>query len=510
MNHATMPTPSTPPARRIAHRLRPWLLATAAWALVQPVQAGTPGVDEPPPAGTPRPPQLPRFEDSRLANGLRVVVAPRHDLPLVTVALHLRPGALAESATGVASLTATLRTKGARRAGRVYGATALAQQAEALGGSLSAGADWHGTSLSMTVARSQLPAALALIRDVSLSPTLTEDELRRLKDETADGLKMALSDPGQLASQLMRRLDWGDDSPYGRSLTPAGLARLRLADLRAFHQRQLRPDGATLVISGDITLDDAQALAQSALGRWQAPASPTPAPAAAAKPSPEQPAAARAPSAVLLNLPGTGQSAVWVSAPGVALHSPERRVAQVAAAVLGGGYSARINTEVRIKRGLSYGASAGLESLEVGGRLHASAQTDHGNAAQVLALLRSEITRLGQEAPSAEELAARQATLVGGFGRQTGTTAGLTGVALDLIARQRPLGEAAQLVPELLAVSAEQVRDFAARHWQQAAGLRAVVVGDLAAAGPSLQTATPDAQVLEAATLDLDGLRLGR
>src|SRR4029453_9676811 len=105
--------------------------------------------------------------------------------------------------------------------------------------------------------------------------------------------------------------------------------------------------------------------------------------------------------------------------------SPDRRAAQVAATVLGGGYSARLNQEVRIKRGLSYGAFAEAESHEAGGMLIAQTQTNHPTAAQVLQLLRPEVARMGTDAPSREELAARQAVMIGGFSRRLETTGGL-------------------------------------------------------------------------------------
>jgi len=127
----------------------------------------------------------------------------------------------------------------------------------------------------------------------------------------------------------------------------------------------------------------------------------------------------------------------------------------------------------------------------------------------VAMLLKDEILRMGTAAPSADELAARQAALIGGFGRQVDTTAGLAGTVLNQVARNRPLAELKQYVPEILAVTPEQVKGFAAAHWQ-AKDLRTVVVGDLAAAGDSLKALDPKALVLEAGKLDLEAAGLAR
>jgi len=470
--------------------------AAGAWGL-------TPGVDAPPEPGTPRPLVVPAFEEAKLPNGVRVVVAPRHELPIVSVSLHLRLGAAADTDghAGLASLTAALRTKGATRNGKALDATQIARQAEALGSTLDSAADWRGSALTMTVATSKLADATALITDATLHPTLSEAELGRLREQTADALKLSLSDPMALAGLAARRAWWGA-SVFGGSTTPASLARIRRKDVLAFHQQQLRPELATLVVSGDVTLAQAVALATRQLGAWKGNRMALPE-------ARNEPASAATPATVLVNLPGAGQSGVVVMAPSVAYDAPDRRVAQVAGAVLGGGYSARLNQEVRIKRGLSYGASAGQDFQAVGGTLSAATQTNNATAAQVVELMRGEVVKMGEAVPAADELDARKATLVGNFGRQIETTGGLSAVAMDLIARGRPLSDAQKHAPEVMAVTAEQVRAYAAGHWTPAS-LRTVVVGDLGAAGDALKKLDDKALVLDAAQLDLEAPGLSK
>lgn len=463
--------------------------------------AATPGVDEPPLPGTPRALEVPSFQEARLPNGVRVIVAERHALPLVSVALYLHLGAAADPSgrAGLAALTNDLRTKGAVVGGQRLDATQIARQAEALGSSLDSATDWRGSALTMTVATPKLDAATALMAGSLLHPTLAAGELDRLKQQTADGLKLSLSDPMALAGLTARRAWWGG-SVYGGAVTPASLARIGRADVQAFARQQLRPELATLVITGDVTLAQAKALAQRHLGSWK--------PNRMALPQPRNEAAApQTPTTVLINLPGAGQSGVVVMAPAVPYNSPDRRVAQVAGAVLGGGYSARLNQEVRIKRGLSYGAGAGLDFQPVGGVLSARTQTNNATAGQVVQLMRDEIVRMGQELPADEELEARKAALVGGYGRQVETTGGLAAVALDLIGRDRPLSDAQTHVPEIQAVTAVQVRDYAAKQWSPMA-LRTVVVGDMAKAAEGLKPVADKPLTLDAKDLDLESATL--
>lgn len=455
--------------------------------------AATPGVDAPPEPGPPREVKVPPITESRLSNGLRVVVAPRRDVPLVTATLIVRAGPEADPAgrAGLSAMVAALLTKGATRNGKPVQAPALVREAEALGGSLDSASGWRASSLGMTVATPKADAALGLLADVLRRPTLAAVELERARAQALDGLRYALSSPDQVAGFVARRAWWGT-SAYGSVTTPASLARLTRADVQRFHRTWYRPDLTVLVLAGDITPEAGAALAKRHLGAWRAPAG--------APPNAERkPATPIDSQVVFVDMPGAGQSGVRVTAPYVPLGASDRRIAQVASAVLAGGYSARLNQEVRIKRGLSYGAAGDAESHEVGGSFAAVASTDNPNAAAVLDLLRGEMARVASEPPSAPELAARQATLVGSFGRRLETTGGLAAQVASLVVQERPLDELARYVDEVLAVTPEQVRDFAQRTWVDRP-MRGAIAGDWKTAGPGFK----DAKVLRVPFEQLD------
>jgi zinc protease len=464
----------------------------AVWA-----HAATPGVDAPPEPGPPRPVVVPPLSDERLPNGMRVVVVPRGGVPLVTATVLVRVGPEADPAdrAGLADMTATLLTKGARRGARAVSASDIASQADALGGTLAGGSGWRASNVAMTVTVPKLDEALALMADVVREPTLAAEELERARAQALDGLRVAFSEPGQVASFALRRVYWGA-SPLGAVPTPASLQRLTRDDVQRFHRTWYRPDVAVLVLAGDVTPTQGMTLARKHFGAWRAPAGDAP----RVPPAPAQPAA---PPLVVVDMPGSGQSAVTVAAPFVAIGAADRRAAQVASAVLGAGYSSRLNTEVRIKRGLSYGASAHGETHPEGGMLVAQAQTQPSTAPAVLDVMRQEIARLAREAPSADELAARQAVLVGGFARRLETTGGLAALVSALVTQDRPLEEMARYTEEILAVTPQQVRDVSARLWGDAT-LRAVIAGDAAAGGEALRAADGRTKVVPLPQLDLE------
>ena len=490
-------------ARSTAGRVALLLLCTA---LGSPGLRAAPGVDEPPPAQPPRPLTLPTLHESTLGNGLVVVVAPRPALPVVSITLLLRVGPETDppDRPGVAAMTSTLWPKGALRAGRPVPAAELARQAEALGGGLDSHSGWGASTLSMTVSSPRTDEALALLTDVLRHPLLAADELARARTQALDGLRVTMGNPSDVAALALRRSFWGS-SAYGQVTTPAGLQRLQRADVQAFQAAWVRPDRVALLLVGDVTPEQGQALARRLLGDWRASALIAAGPAAPESPLAPAAPAPQAAALVLIDLPGSGQAGVALAAPYIGsglAERGERYAGLVAQAVLGGGYSARLNQEVRIKRGLSYGVSASAESQPGGGMFTASAQTNHPTAAEVLQLLRSEVTRLADAAPGADELAARQATLVGSFARRLETTSGLSALLVGQLAQGRPLADLANYSPGLLAVTPAQVQAFARRHWQ-AAGLRAVVAGDLAAAGDSLTSQAPPALRLTLGELDL-------
>jgi zinc protease len=480
---------------------RQFVAVGSAWLLAAGLATAAPAtIPDAPAPGPALPVAVPAITSTILDNGLRVVVAPRPGLPLVTAQVLLLAGREADppGLAGLASMTTGLLTRGTRRGGQAVDAAALARQAEALGGSLEAGTGWRSSSVGMTVTTPRLDAAVALLADVVRQPLLQATELGRERDRALDALRVALDSPGSVAGLAAARAWWGD-SHYGAAATAASLGRLTAADVSAFHASQWRPDRVVLVFAGDIDAAGAQALAHRAFGDWARPAAPAPVSSGAA-------ATPRTPPVVWIDMPGSGQSAVVLSAPAEPQGHADETVGDVAQALLGGGYSARLNQVIRIERGLSYGAFGGAESHPAGGRWSGQAQTKHASAAEVATLMRDAVARLAREPAPTAELAARQAALVGGFAQRLQTTAGLAGLVAGELARgQDPAVTLPRRVQAISVVTPAEVRDYAARWWPPET-LRVTVAGDWMAAGDSVKSLDIAGEVLrlKQSALDLD------
>ena len=458
--------------------------------------------ETPPQPGAPRALAIAVPTEATLANGLRVVVAPRRDLPLVTAHLLLLSGSEADppQCAGLAAMTAALLTKGTKR----HDAPALARAAEALGGSLDSGAGWNQSRVSISVTTPMLPAALALVGEAVMQPVFAQAELDRLRAQSLDEMKLSLSQPGTLATLAADRLLFSG-TPYGHlaSGTPASLPRISRADVQALHRREHRPDRAVLVLAGDIDLATGQALAQQVFGAWRA------APSASASPSAAAPAivaAASGASRLAIDLGDSGQAAVVVALPlpaRTAMSSTDAAVAQVTNAVIGGGYSSRLMQEIRIKRGLSYGADSALDRRRDASLWLASVQTKHESAAEVLGLVHAELDRLIATPVPDDELAARKATLIGGFSRSVETTGALAAQVSGLVVAGEPTDRLRSRIAELSAVTPAQVQDFASRYFV-VAQRRSVVAGKAADFAAALKAQDAGWSVIPQSALDLD------
>ena len=440
----------------------------------------------------------PAVADFRLDNGLRVLVAPTEGVPLVSARLSFDAGSRDDVAKpGLAQMTAGLLTQGTT----TRAAPQIAAEIEGLGATVGAGAGVDFTNVFANAPANVFPQALTLMADVVRNPTFAQDELDRLRDQALDGLRVQLSQPGPVASQAVGRVIYGD-AAYGApgGGTTTSLPTITREDVAGFHARAYEPNGATLVFSGAITPEQARALAEQAFGDWTtAPVADQAGPAAAGP--------ALAPRVVVIDQPGAGQAAVVVAVRGVSRTDADYFPLSLGNTVLGGGYSSRLNQEVRIKRGLSYGAGSSLGVRADEGVFTASAQTRNDAVPEVAELILSEINRMGAERIAEAELGPRRAVMLGGFGRALETVDGLGGFVANLALYDLPMSELAAYAGNVRAVTPEQIEAAFARHLPGSEA-SLVIVGDAAQFIEALRAKYPNVEVIPLSELNLNSATL--
>lgn len=451
----------------------------------------------PPPPAAPREVKLPQPAEKTLANGLRVIVVPKHDIPLVAARLLVKAGAAADPAErdGLAALTATVLTQGTK----TKSAEQIARGVEALGATLSADAGWDFTSIDLSVMSSNLPNAMTYVADVARNATFAKNEFERERAQAIDALQLELTEPRPLAGIVMSRLIFGD-APYGHNSSGSlvSLGKLGRTDLVAFHARHYRPDNAVLVLAGDIKADDAFALAQSAFGGWKSSGRR----GAESTSSKTRRLGDLKPRVVVVDMPESGQSAVVVGRAGIRRADPAYMNAIVANSVLGAGYSSRLNQEVRIKRGLSYGAGSSFEPRLDVGPFIARTETKHESAAEVAGLLVGELNRLSQSDVPEAELTPRKAALIGGFAQSLETTSGIVNRVSSLALYGLPLSDINRYISGVQAVTAEDVRKFAASNLG-GKDVNVLVIGDAKQFTEPLRAQFGEVEVISLEELDL-------
>lgn len=444
--------------------------------------------------------QVPEPVTQRLANRLTIVTVPRRDLPLVSASLVVSRGSASDPAgrAGRAGLTSAVMTEGTA----TRTAAEIDRAAEALGSSLGAGADWDGAAIGLTVRSANVESALALVADVARNPAFAEEELDRQRAQAIDAFTVTLSDPGALsrlaaARALFREGSYGHP-PGGTATSLRAIAR---EDLLAAHREAWRPENATLILAGDIDAAAARALAERYFGSWRSPD---------VRIDALEPIRARpqANEVIVIDMPQAGQAAVAVARGLVPRADPAYYRTLVANAVLGGGYSSRLNQEIRIRRGLAYGAGSQASARRRGGAFVATTQTRNETAPQVLGLILAEMRRLGAEPVPPAELEVRRAVILGRYGRTAETNDGLA----DLIGSYVMAGigpeEIGRFERAVLGVGGADVQAAAAQLLAPEGSVM-VIVGDARLFADRLRAEGRTVTVIPLAELDLDspGLR---
>ncbi|HXS21180.1 MAG TPA: pitrilysin family protein [Steroidobacteraceae bacterium] len=351
--------------------------------------------------------RVPEHERLSLGNGTALILIPRRDVPLVAFNAVLRGGGLADpvSRPGVASLVAGLLEKGAGE----RNAYAFADVVEGVGGSFGAVADPESITVrGQFLARDQ-QLMMELLADALLRPALDGEELKDLAARHIELIKAAKdSDPAELIGTYGRAFLFADH-PYGRPVfgSEASLAATDREDVLRYYDGQFGAERLILVLAGDIDADLLARMAAESFSRWPQ--------ASTAAPTPPRPHVPTGRRVLLVDFPGSAQTYFWIGSLGVDRRYPRRAALDLVNTLFGGRFTSLLNTELRIKSGLSYGARSSFARGSVPGEfaLRSFAQTENTGRALDLAL--QTLERLRREGVTREMLASARGYTLGQY-----------------------------------------------------------------------------------------------
>lgn len=416
---------------------------------------------------------VPTVKATRLDNGAAIKVVEQRELPLVHITLQLAGGArLDRDLPGLATFTAQMIREGAG----TRDANTLQAELAYLGATLSAGADWDNTTVTLRVAKRNLEAALDLMADVVLRPQFPGADLTRQRDLRLASLLQQKDQPGALASLAFDQAIFPAGHPYNRSLggDSASTAKLDSATVRAFHSGAYRPNRATFTVVGDISDTEARSLLQRRFGSWRASGPErTPAPVLV------NPVRTSARRVILVDKPGAAQSVIRIGVPGIERTTPDYAAIMVMNTILGGSFSSRLMTNLRETKGYTYGARSGFQFRPLPGAWTASADVRTNVTDSSLVEFFKEFNALRDATVDAAELERAKAYLALGVPGDFESTAQIAGQITSLSAFNLPLSYLQEYVEAVQKVTAADVQRVA-RRLIPADNATIVVVGDLA------------------------------
>ncbi len=419
---------------------------------------------------------FPSVDKSVLENGLRVWSVHHDGVPLIGFLLIVRRGAADDppGKEGLAAITADMLDEGTG----AWSAIEVHQEIARIGAQFDTDIGADATLVGLTALSRFAGQGLHLLAGVAARPTLAEPDFIRVRQLRLNRLIQLRDMAGVVADRAFARLLYGD-SPYGH--TPLGseasLSALTVDDVRAFHERLLRPGSATLIAVGDCDHGTVRQLAATAFGAWTPGADPPPDP---------RETVARPARLNIVPRAGAPQSELRVGHVAVARSTPDYHALVAANMVLGGQYVSRINMNLRAEKGITYGAGTAFDFRRRPGPFTLKASVDSRATATAIHESFVEIAAIRGERPvSADELAVGVAALTRGYARNFETSEQIGRAVAQLALYDLPDDYYSQFVPRVESLTPEEVMAAAARHLDPSR-LTTLVVGDEAAFGQDL------------------------
>ena len=477
------------------------LIATLLLVIAVPAAAQTEWpVERPPRPLLARGVDFPPYQMVTLPNGLQVVVVSHHEQPSVTLRLLIKSGAAQDpkDKPGVASMTAHLLDQGTTS----RTAQEIARSIESVGGGIGVSAGNDLSFVNAVVLKNDLTLALDLVSDIIRNPVFAQQELDRVRPQLLSSMQISYDDADYIADVVFDRLVYGFH-PYGRpsSGTPASAARITREDLAAFHKAHYVPSNAILAVVGDVTAEDAINRVQRAFASWTA----APAPAASF-PDPPQPTR----RVVVIDKPGAVQTEIRVGHLGVARNHPDHMALDLAIRILGGEGANRLYGVLRSDRGLTYSASAEMETLKDTGAFVAETDTRTEATGESLRLIVDEFWRLQREQVGSRELEGAQDYMAGSFPLTIETPSAIALQVLNQLFYGLDLKELESFRERVYGITPEEIQRVAQKYLVPDR-LSVVLVGDASKFVDQLKSVGfTEFEVIPASSLDLGAASLKR
>ncbi len=422
---------------------------------------------EQPPIGDPVPFELPQTTSFTLDNGLEVTFIPFGLAPTVDISLQIRAATLDDGdQTFLSALTGAMMSEGSAGRSREEISTEIAS----MGGSISTNVGRHTTELSTGALSQYGTDAIAVLADVAMRPNFDESEFVRVRASVVRDVDVQRAQPGSIATEAYRRILFGPDHPYGNTLPSEDQLRgYEMADVQAFYDAHYGAGRSRLYVAGHFDGAAMETAIREAFGDWERGETDT----AISAP------ASAGPIVQLIDRPGAPQTTIRLGFPIMGIGDEDAPAFDVMNALLGGSFTSRLTRNLREDKGYTYSPGSGETWTMDGGFWTFNADVTAADTAAALRETFNEIARLQGETPPADEADGMRNWLAGIFILQNASTGGLINQLGQRDLYGLPDDYLDQYVPDILAVSDEDISAMA-RNYLPLDRMVLVLVGDLA------------------------------
>ncbi len=398
-----------------------------------------------------------------LANGLQVFVVKNTKLPQVSATLALDYDGFEEGdKAGVAQMAGQLLKRGTTTKSKAQ----LDEAIEFLGGSMSTSSQ----SASVSSLKGNFPSLLGLLSEVVLQPALSTEELEKIRKQVLSGIESNKDDADAISGNLVKKLVYGANHPYGEMMTTKTVNQVSIADVKSFLNTYWIPNAAYLIFVGDIEPAAAKALAEKSFGNWKK--------GVFTKQNFAKPVQPKQTYVAIVDRPASVQSVVAIAGAVDLLPGSSNVIAgSVMNNILGGGFSGRLFANLREKYAFTYGAYSSLSPSRQIGIFQAEASVRNEKTDSSVQELLREINTIRNELVGETELSRMKNYLSGGFARSLENPSTIANFALNIARNDLPADYYQKYLTNLAAVDAAKVQN-AAKLFLNTNQMHIVIVGN--------------------------------
>lgn len=341
-----------------------------------------------PSVAKPAPAKFPQIKTFSLSNGLKVYLAERHDLPLVSMLTSFAGGFSSDYLInpGTAKLTGSMMTEGTT--GRT--SIQISDLLNSLGTSISSSAELDNSVIRMNCLKTNFDVSLTLYSDILRNPSFPAKEFEQIKQEQLIEIDQEKASPGSLGRRILPALLYPTASAYSMPLTGSGTTesvnKISRNDLVKFHQSRFAPNNGFMVVVGDITETELKSKLEKSFSGWKQQKTPVVQIAQAQLPA--------SPVVYIIDKPGAGQSQVFAAE--IALSGSDKNMDAFGLMnnILGGTFLSRLNMNLREDKHWSYGAGSFLSPVKGEGIFIATAGVQTDKTKESIAEMLKELSQI--------------------------------------------------------------------------------------------------------------------